>query len=176
MVDTELGLAVVFNGCIYNHRELRRELEAAGHRFSSTSDTEVLLKGWAEWGEDLKVVTALYERGRRDLTPDDNLSVDGVKEMVLVTRDRLNRTLPRVAGRLSIMRSPSIETCSIITTASAPAGTAAPVMICTHSPGPTTPSNPLPALISPVQCSVVPGTASSARTAKPSRIERSNGG
>src|SRR5436853_5029705 len=51
MVDTELGLAVVFNGCIYNHRELRRELEAAGHRFASTSDTEVLLKGWAEWGE-----------------------------------------------------------------------------------------------------------------------------
>jgi asparagine synthase (glutamine-hydrolysing) len=53
MVDTELGLAVVFNGCIYNHRELRRELESAGHRFSSTSDTEVLLKGWAEWGEGL---------------------------------------------------------------------------------------------------------------------------
>ncbi len=30
MVDPELGLAVVFNGCIYNHRELRRELEGAG--------------------------------------------------------------------------------------------------------------------------------------------------
>src|SRR5437899_4433705 len=53
MVDTELGVAVVFNGCIYNHRELRRELEAAGHRFVSTSDTEVLLKGWREWGEGL---------------------------------------------------------------------------------------------------------------------------
>jgi asparagine synthase (glutamine-hydrolysing) len=53
MVDAELGLAVVFNGCIYNHRELRRELEAAGHRFVSTSDTEVLLKGWREWGEGL---------------------------------------------------------------------------------------------------------------------------
>jgi asparagine synthase (glutamine-hydrolysing) len=53
MVDPELGLTVVFNGCIYNHRELRRELEAAGHRFVSTSDTEVLLKGWREWGEGL---------------------------------------------------------------------------------------------------------------------------
>ena len=53
MVDSDLGLTVVFNGCIYNHRELRRELESAGHRFVSTSDTEVLLKGWREWGEGL---------------------------------------------------------------------------------------------------------------------------
>ena len=53
MVDPELGLAVVYNGCIYNHRELRRELEGAGYRFFSTSDTEVLLKGWHRWGEGL---------------------------------------------------------------------------------------------------------------------------
>ena len=53
MVDPELGLAVVYNGCIYNHRELRRELERAGYRFFSTSDTEVLLKGWHRWGEGL---------------------------------------------------------------------------------------------------------------------------
>ena len=53
MVDSDLGLTVVFNGCIYNHRELRRDLEGAGHRFVSTSDTEVLLKGWQEWGEGL---------------------------------------------------------------------------------------------------------------------------
>ncbi len=51
MHDTVHGLRVVFNGCIYNHRELRRELEALGHSFASTSDTEVLLKGWVEWGE-----------------------------------------------------------------------------------------------------------------------------
>ena len=53
MVDDELGLTVVFNGIIYNHKELRAELEGAGMRFRSTSDTEVLLKGWKEWGEGL---------------------------------------------------------------------------------------------------------------------------
>jgi len=51
MFDSDLGLAVVFNGCIYNHRALRRELEAAGYRFFSTSDTEVLLKAYHHWGE-----------------------------------------------------------------------------------------------------------------------------
>ncbi|HEY4603851.1 MAG TPA: asparagine synthase (glutamine-hydrolyzing), partial [Blastococcus sp.] len=50
MVDPHLGLTVVFNGIIYNHRELRDRLEAAGHRFFSTSDTEVVLKAYAEWG------------------------------------------------------------------------------------------------------------------------------
>jgi asparagine synthase (glutamine-hydrolysing) len=51
MLDPELGLAIVFNGCIYNHRELRSELEAAGYRFFSTSDTEVLLKAYHRWGD-----------------------------------------------------------------------------------------------------------------------------
>ncbi|MEM8835331.1 MAG: asparagine synthase-related protein [Planctomycetota bacterium] len=47
-------VAVVFNGCIYNHRELRKELEAKGHTFESDhSDTEVLIHGWREWGERL---------------------------------------------------------------------------------------------------------------------------
>ncbi len=51
MVDDDLGLAVAFNGCIYNHHDLRAELEAGGARFRSTADTEVLLHGWAAWGE-----------------------------------------------------------------------------------------------------------------------------
>ncbi len=49
-VDTGLGLAIAFNGCIYNYEALRAELAALGHRFASTGDTEVILKGWAEWG------------------------------------------------------------------------------------------------------------------------------
>src|SRR3954447_7248232 len=52
MVDNELGLTAVFNGCIYDYRELRAELEAAGYRFFSTSDTEVLIKAYHRWGTD----------------------------------------------------------------------------------------------------------------------------
>ena len=51
MVDPDLGLTIAFNGMIYNYPELRAELEAAGHRFFSTSDTEVLLKAYAAWGD-----------------------------------------------------------------------------------------------------------------------------
>ncbi len=52
MVDAESGLALVFNGTIYNHPELRTELKARGHHFFSEGDTEVILKAYAEWGED----------------------------------------------------------------------------------------------------------------------------
>ncbi len=51
MVDSDLGLAIVFNGCIYNYRDLRAQLEADGYRFFSRSDTEVLLKAYDRWGE-----------------------------------------------------------------------------------------------------------------------------
>jgi asparagine synthase (glutamine-hydrolysing) len=50
MVDSPLGLSVVFNGCIYNYQQLRSELEGAGFRFFSTSDTEVIGKAYAHWG------------------------------------------------------------------------------------------------------------------------------
>lgn len=54
MADEQAGLVVVFNGEIYNWRELRRELEAAGAVFRSDhSDTEVLLHGYRLWGESL---------------------------------------------------------------------------------------------------------------------------
>jgi asparagine synthase (glutamine-hydrolysing) len=53
MVDPSLGLTIVFNGCIYNHKELRAELEAKGHRFFSDGDTEVISKGWAQWETEL---------------------------------------------------------------------------------------------------------------------------
>ena len=50
MVDSELGLSLAFNGCIYNYPDLRRELEGFGYRFFSTSDTEVVLKAYHRWG------------------------------------------------------------------------------------------------------------------------------
>ncbi len=51
MVDSELGLAIAWNGCIYNYQELRRELTGHGYHFFSTSDTEVLLKAYHRWGD-----------------------------------------------------------------------------------------------------------------------------
>ncbi len=56
MIDAALGLTVVFNGCIYNYRELRAELEGAGYHFFSHSDTEVIIKAYARWN------TACVER------------------------------------------------------------------------------------------------------------------
>jgi asparagine synthase (glutamine-hydrolysing) len=43
---------VVFNGEIYNYRELRRELESLGHRFYTSSDTETIVHAYEQWGED----------------------------------------------------------------------------------------------------------------------------
>lgn len=51
LVDAGLGLSGVFNGCIYNYRELRDELRGRGHTFASQGDSEVVLKAYAEWGD-----------------------------------------------------------------------------------------------------------------------------
>lgn len=50
MFDPAAGLGIVFNGCIYNHRDIRRELESRGHAFFSDGDTEVILRAYREWG------------------------------------------------------------------------------------------------------------------------------
>lgn len=50
MIDQATGIAVSYNGEVYNYKEIRPELEALGHRFVSHSDTEVILKAWVQWG------------------------------------------------------------------------------------------------------------------------------
>jgi len=71
MVDGELSL--VFNGAIYNYRELRAQLKARGHRFVSDGDTEVILKAYREWGVDCPerlhgmFAFAIWDAGRQRL-------------------------------------------------------------------------------------------------------------
>jgi asparagine synthase (glutamine-hydrolysing) len=71
MLDGELSL--VFNGAIYNYRELRADLQARGHDFVSGGDTEVILKAYREWGEDCPghlhgmFAFAIWDAGRRVL-------------------------------------------------------------------------------------------------------------
>ena len=53
MSDAEETVWVIFNGEIYNFRELRGELESRGHRFRTSSDTEAIVHGYKEWGTDV---------------------------------------------------------------------------------------------------------------------------
>jgi asparagine synthase (glutamine-hydrolysing) len=101
MVDSQLGLAIAFNGCIYNHRDLRAELERVGYAFFSKSDTEVLLKAYHHWGEEFvdrlkgMFAMAIAERDSGDLVlVRDRL---GVKPLYTVTGPdslRFASTLP----------------------------------------------------------------------------------
>ena len=52
MHDKDTNCTIVFNGTIYNYPELREQLLQKGHQFCSTGDTEVILKAYAEWGEN----------------------------------------------------------------------------------------------------------------------------
>ena len=71
MVDDDLAL--VFNGAIYNHAELRHELEARGHRFRTAGDTEVVLAAYRAWGDACvqrlhgMFAFAVWDSGRRRL-------------------------------------------------------------------------------------------------------------
>src|SRR6476659_4069920 len=53
MSDTEETVWVVFNGEIYNYLDLRSELESHGHKFRTRSDTEVILHGYKQWGDEV---------------------------------------------------------------------------------------------------------------------------
>jgi asparagine synthase (glutamine-hydrolysing) len=73
-IENEDGTAVVVqNGEIYNYRELKRELEARGHRFGTDCDTEVLVHAYEEWGDAFAerlrgmFALALWDKRRRRL-------------------------------------------------------------------------------------------------------------
>src|SRR5438477_7712022 len=53
MSDVEETVWIIFNGEIYNYKELRAELQSKGHQFRTNSDTEVLIHGYKEWGTDV---------------------------------------------------------------------------------------------------------------------------
>jgi asparagine synthase (glutamine-hydrolysing) len=73
MSDEQQSVWVVFNGEIYNFLELRRELEGYGHVFRTNSDTEVIIHGYKQWGDDVlnrlngMFGLAIWDAGRRRL-------------------------------------------------------------------------------------------------------------
>lgn len=73
MYNEDESVCVVFNGEIYNFRELVPELEALGHRFRTHSDTEVIVHGWEAWGPACverfngMFAFALWDRNRQEL-------------------------------------------------------------------------------------------------------------
>src|SRR5690348_14755710 len=52
MANEDETIRIVFNGEIYNHADLRHELEAHGHRYHSRSDTETIVHAYEQWGDD----------------------------------------------------------------------------------------------------------------------------
>ncbi|SDP80896.1 N-acetylglutaminylglutamine amidotransferase [Desulforhopalus singaporensis] len=105
MSDPYLGLDIVFNGCIYNYRELKTELEQRGYRFFSTGDTEVILKAYHAWGNEFvkhlngMFALAIHERDSgKVLLARDRL---GIKPLYLDDRERVLRfasSLPPLLG------------------------------------------------------------------------------
>jgi len=72
--------SIVFNGEIYNFQDIREELEALGHSFETTGDTEVLVKGYAVWGKDiLQKINGMFAFAIYDIE----------NEKVFCARDRL---------------------------------------------------------------------------------------
>ncbi|WZO99185.1 hypothetical protein EP7_000784 [Isosphaeraceae bacterium EP7] len=75
--------------------------EPGGYDFTPTLSYGVTTRTLIFLLGEMPFITGLYERGRRELTPDDNLSVDGVKELVLSARDTMKSTHPRIAKRIT---------------------------------------------------------------------------
>ncbi|KFF98934.1 asparagine synthase [Streptomyces scabiei] len=99
MADPAARIAGVFNGCVYNYKELREELRGLGHRFFSGSDTEVVLKAYQQWG------TACVDRFYGMFA---FVIVEQVTGRVVLARDRLGVKplyLAEAPGRLRFASS-----------------------------------------------------------------------
>lgn len=82
MASQDGQVVVTFNGEIYNHHELRRELAKIGHTFRSRSDTEVLVEGYRAWGDAIvEKIDGMFAFGIVDL----------VKRRLLLARDRTGK-------------------------------------------------------------------------------------
>jgi asparagine synthase (glutamine-hydrolysing) len=82
MKDNARDFAITFNGEIYNYLELKKTLEEKGHRFSTTSDTEVILKAYAEYGEDCpKYLDGMFAFA----------IWDNEKKLLFIARDRFGK-------------------------------------------------------------------------------------
>jgi asparagine synthase (glutamine-hydrolysing) len=82
MWNEDRSILTFFNGEIWNHQELRAELERAGHSFTSRCDTEVLVHGYEQWGEELLPrLSGMFAFAIWDLA----------RERLLLTRDRVGK-------------------------------------------------------------------------------------
>ena len=87
---TKNGLTIVYNGELYNYRELRSELERSGVRFATSSDTEVVLEAWRAWGTDgLKRFRGMFAFAVHDAETDELALVRdplGIKPLYVMRR------------------------------------------------------------------------------------------
>lgn len=124
MHDTSAATTIVFNGEIYNYRELKDDLAKKGHSFTTTSDTEVILKGYQEYGSEIvsklngMFAFALYDSRKDELffardpigiKPLYYSLISSGSEQTLVLCSELRATAKLVPGELRFSEKGFIE-------------------------------------------------------------------